>query len=194
MARLGRAADRRKTGARPGGVRVSDAARRRRATGRPARPRGPPAAHLCPIRRALVRLFAASPPGEPEDRRLHRRGHPRAVGASPQRLRLIWAEAEGCRVVVTDGREYLDLSGGFGVAALGHRNPKILEAWRAQPVVHALGDLADAGVTGGTRSRLPFAPLCSLLASRGSSPSKAPTTGPACSPWRPRRLTLFACR
>ena len=34
--------------------------------------------------------------------------------------------------------ELLDLTGGFGVAALGHRNPRILEAWREQEVVHAL--------------------------------------------------------
>jgi 4-aminobutyrate aminotransferase-like enzyme len=68
---------------------------------------------------------------------------------------VIWAEAEGCRVVDADGREYLDLSAGFGVAALGHRNPKILEAWRAQPVVHALGDLAEAEVTVELRKRLP---------------------------------------
>ena len=61
---------------------------------------------------------------------------------------MIWAQAEGCRVVDADGREYLDLSGGFGVAALGHRNPQILEAWRKQRVVHALGDLAEAALTG----------------------------------------------
>jgi 4-aminobutyrate aminotransferase-like enzyme len=68
---------------------------------------------------------------------------------------LIWAAAEGCRVVDTDGREYLDLSAGFGVAALGHRNPRVLDAWRAQRVVHALGDLADAEVTVELRRRLP---------------------------------------
>lgn len=68
---------------------------------------------------------------------------------------MIWAAAEGCRVVDTDGREYLDLSAGFGVAALGHRNPRVLEAWRAQRVVHALGDLADAEVTVELRRRLP---------------------------------------
>ena len=68
---------------------------------------------------------------------------------------MIWAEAEGCRVVDSDGREYLDLSGGFGVAALGHRNPAVLEAWRRQKVVHALGDLADAEVTVELRRRLP---------------------------------------
>jgi len=68
---------------------------------------------------------------------------------------VIWARAEGCRVTLADGRELLDLTGGFGVAALGHRNPRILEAWRAQPVVHALGDLADAEVTARLREALP---------------------------------------
>jgi 4-aminobutyrate aminotransferase/(S)-3-amino-2-methylpropionate transaminase len=68
---------------------------------------------------------------------------------------VIWAAAEGCRVTLADGREVLDLTGGFGVAVLGHRNPRILEAWRGQPVVHALGDLADAEVTTRFRAALP---------------------------------------
>lgn len=67
---------------------------------------------------------------------------------------MIWAKAEGCRVWDEDGREYLDLSGGFGVAALGHSNPKIRAAIAAQPVVHALGDLAEAEVTVALRERL----------------------------------------
>jgi 4-aminobutyrate aminotransferase/(S)-3-amino-2-methylpropionate transaminase len=67
---------------------------------------------------------------------------------------VIWARAEGCRVWDEDGREYLDLSAGFGVVALGHRNPLISAAWAAQPVVHALGDLADAAVTAALRERL----------------------------------------
>jgi len=68
---------------------------------------------------------------------------------------VIWTKAEGCRVTLADGRELLDLSGGFGVAALGHRNPRILDAWRSQQVVHALGDLADAAVTVRLREALP---------------------------------------
>ena len=68
---------------------------------------------------------------------------------------MIWARAEGCRVTLADGRELLDLTGGFGVAALGHRNPRILEAWAEQQVVHALGDLADAAVTVRLREALP---------------------------------------
>lgn len=69
---------------------------------------------------------------------------------------MIWANAEGCVVTLADGRELLDLTGGFGVAALGHRNPRILDAWRSQHVVHALGDLADAQVTQELRAALPW--------------------------------------
>jgi 4-aminobutyrate aminotransferase-like enzyme len=69
---------------------------------------------------------------------------------------MIWAKAEGSRVTLGDGREVIDLTGGFGVAALGHRNPRILEAWRDQEVVHALGDLADAEVTRRLRAALPW--------------------------------------
>jgi 4-aminobutyrate aminotransferase-like enzyme len=68
---------------------------------------------------------------------------------------LIWAKADGCRVTLADGRELLDLTGGFGVAVLGHGDPRILAAWREQPVVHALGDLADAEVTVRLREALP---------------------------------------
>ena len=72
---------------------------------------------------------------------------------------MIWAKAEGCRVWDEDGREDLDLSGGFGVAALGHSNPKIQAALARQPVTHALGDLADAEVTVRLRERLQPAKL-----------------------------------
>jgi acetylornithine/succinyldiaminopimelate/putrescine aminotransferase len=69
---------------------------------------------------------------------------------------LIWARAEGSRVWDADGREFLDLTGGFGVAALGHRNPRIVEAIHDAPVVHALGDLAEAEVTQRFREALPW--------------------------------------
>jgi 4-aminobutyrate aminotransferase-like enzyme len=69
---------------------------------------------------------------------------------------LIWAKAEGCRVWGADGRQYLDLSGGFGVAALGHRNPRVMAAISSAPVAHALGDLADAEATVELRRRLPW--------------------------------------
>ncbi len=69
---------------------------------------------------------------------------------------MIWARAEGCRVWDEQGREYLDLTGGFGVAALGHSNPTIRKAVASAPVVHALGDLAEAEATQRLRAALPW--------------------------------------
>jgi 4-aminobutyrate aminotransferase / (S)-3-amino-2-methylpropionate transaminase / 5-aminovalerate transaminase len=69
---------------------------------------------------------------------------------------VIWARAEGCRVWDERGREYIDLTGGFGVAALGHGNAKIREAVANAPVVHALGDLAEAEATQRFRDALPW--------------------------------------
>jgi 4-aminobutyrate aminotransferase-like enzyme len=69
---------------------------------------------------------------------------------------VLWARAEECRVWDSEGREYLDLSGGFGVAALGHRNPRVMAAIASAPVAHALGDLAEAEVTAHLRDRLPW--------------------------------------
>jgi 4-aminobutyrate aminotransferase-like enzyme len=69
---------------------------------------------------------------------------------------LIWARADGCRVWDEHGREYIDLTGGFGVAVLGHGNAKVRAAVAAAPVVHALGDLAEAKVTQRLREALPW--------------------------------------
>jgi 4-aminobutyrate aminotransferase-like enzyme len=69
---------------------------------------------------------------------------------------LLWARAEGCRVWDEAGREYIDLTGGFGVAALGHGNRTIADAVARAPVVHALGDLAEAEVTQRLREALPW--------------------------------------
>src|SRR5204862_6166717 len=135
---------------------VPDAARRARAACGRARGVGASPPGVRPLRRALVPVLVAAPAGEPGD---GGHGRPRDRGS---RLRAVvtrsgptWRSAEGCRVTLSDGRELLDLSGGFGVAALGHRNPRILEAWREQKVVHALGDLAEAEVTARLRETLP---------------------------------------
>jgi len=69
---------------------------------------------------------------------------------------LIWSRAEGCLVWDEEGRESIDLTGGFGVAALGHGNPRIREAVASAPVVHALGDLAEAEATQRLREALPW--------------------------------------
>ena len=67
-----------------------------------------------------------------------------------------WAEAEGCWVTDAEGRRLLDLSGRFGVAALGHRNAEVgtAIARQAERCMHALGDLAEADVTAELRRRL----------------------------------------
>lgn len=69
---------------------------------------------------------------------------------------MIWSRAEDCRVWDEHGREYIDLTGGFGVAVLGHGNAKIRKAIADAPVVHALGDLAEAEVTQRLREALPW--------------------------------------
>jgi 4-aminobutyrate aminotransferase-like enzyme len=69
---------------------------------------------------------------------------------------VLWSKAEGCRVWDAEAREYIDLTGGFGVAVLGHRSPAIVEAIATAPVVHALGDLAEAEVTQRLREALPW--------------------------------------
>src|SRR5437867_5876155 len=82
---------------------------------------------------------------------------PHILSEAPQAVpQLIWAKAEGCRVWDAEGREFIDLTGGFGVAALGHRNPRVMEAIASAPVVHALGDLAEADVTRRLREALPW--------------------------------------
>lgn len=56
---------------------------------------------------------------------------------------LLWQEARGASVLDVDGNRYLDLTSGFGVAAVGHRHPRVVAAVRAQSgrLLHALGDV-----------------------------------------------------
>jgi len=60
----------------------------------------------------------------------------------------VWQRAAGSHVWDADGRRYLDLSSGFGVAAVGHANPRVVEAVRAQAgkLLHGLGDLHPTAV------------------------------------------------
>jgi 4-aminobutyrate aminotransferase-like enzyme len=44
----------------------------------------------------------------------------------------VWERAEGCHVEDADGRRYLDLYGGFAVAAIGYAHPKVVEAIQRQ--------------------------------------------------------------
>ena len=55
-----------------------------------------------------------------------------------------WLEALGVNVLDVDGNRYLDLTSGFGVAAVGHRHPRVVAALEDQGrrLLHGLGDVA----------------------------------------------------
>ncbi|MBN8612906.1 MAG: aspartate aminotransferase family protein [Deltaproteobacteria bacterium] len=61
---------------------------------------------------------------------------------------IVWREAVGSNVVDVDGNVYVDLTAGFGVAALGHRPPAVVDAIREQSgrLLHALGDVYPSDV------------------------------------------------
>jgi 4-aminobutyrate aminotransferase-like enzyme len=56
---------------------------------------------------------------------------------------ILWEEALGANVRDVDGNIYIDLTSGFGVAAVGHRHPRVVEAVREQAgrLLHGLGDV-----------------------------------------------------
>jgi acetylornithine/succinyldiaminopimelate/putrescine aminotransferase len=57
-------------------------------------------------------------------------------------------EAEGANVLDAEGNRYVDLTSGFGVAFVGHRNPEVVTAIKRQAdrLLHALGDLHPSDV------------------------------------------------
>ena len=56
---------------------------------------------------------------------------------------IVWERAKGMRVWDDAGREYLDFTAAFGVAAAGHANPRIVAAGQRQMarLLHAMGDV-----------------------------------------------------
>jgi 4-aminobutyrate aminotransferase-like enzyme len=89
--------------------------------------------------------MVVAPPG-PEARRLSQRleraeapGINTLYGGAPN---VLWREALGANVLDVDGNRYIDLTSGFGVAAVGHRHPRVVAAITAQAgqLVHGLGD------------------------------------------------------
>lgn len=89
------------------------------------------------------------PPPGPRSRELSRRlAELEAPGVNtlpsiPDAASLLWEEAAGANVRDVDGNVYIDLTSGFGVAAVGHRHPKVVEAVREQAgrLLHGLGDV-----------------------------------------------------
>jgi 4-aminobutyrate aminotransferase-like enzyme len=56
---------------------------------------------------------------------------------------ILWESARGANVRDVDGNRYIDLTSGFGVAAVGHRHPRVVAAVRRQAgrLLHGLGDV-----------------------------------------------------
>ena len=59
---------------------------------------------------------------------------------------VFWKEALGCLVADVDGNIYLDLTAAFGVANVGHRHPRVVQAVvdQAQHLLHGMGDVHPA--------------------------------------------------
>ena len=95
---------------------------------------------------ALPRIIVR-PPG-PRSRALARRGAASETAAAggilDGALPIAWAAARGANVVDVDGNRYVDMTGGFGAALVGHRNPRVVAAVRRQAgrLLHGLGDAA----------------------------------------------------
>lgn len=55
---------------------------------------------------------------------------------------IVWDRALGANVWDADGNRFVDLTSGFGVALVGHRNPAVVAAAHAQTdrLLHAMGD------------------------------------------------------
>ena len=63
---------------------------------------------------------------------------------------IVWDRAKGCHVWDTEGRQYLDLTAAFGVAAAGHANPSVVRAGQRQMghLLHAMGDVHPHALKG----------------------------------------------
>ncbi|MFQ5678600.1 MAG: aspartate aminotransferase family protein [Gemmatimonadota bacterium] len=65
-----------------------------------------------------------------------------------ERFPVFWERAEGSQVWDADGNRYVDLTAGFGVAAVGHAHPRVVAAIRSQAerLCHGMGDVHPPAV------------------------------------------------
>jgi 4-aminobutyrate aminotransferase-like enzyme len=86
---------------------------------------------------------------------------------------IVWSRALGCNVWDADGNRFVDMSAGFGAAAVGHAHPRVVSAIAAQSgrLLHALGDLHPSDVKVELLTRLrtlaPFEDGCVMLGQNG---------------------------
>jgi 4-aminobutyrate aminotransferase-like enzyme len=67
-----------------------------------------------------------------------------ALGLVDDKVPIGWLAARGANVVDVDGNRYVDLTGGFGAALVGHRNPTVVGCIReaSRRLLHGLADAA----------------------------------------------------
>jgi 4-aminobutyrate aminotransferase-like enzyme len=93
---------------------------------------------------ALPRLKTRIP--GPKSRRLARQlrqYESRNVTCLSQTWPVFWERAAGANIWDLDGNRYIDLTAAFGVASVGHTNPRISAALKNQAgrLIHAMGDV-----------------------------------------------------
>lgn len=94
----------------------------------------------------LLPEIRSEPPGQRSSKLSQRLGELEAPGINTLaggEASLLWEEACGANVLDVDGNRYIDMTAGFGVAAIGHRHPAVVAAVRRQSarLLHALADV-----------------------------------------------------
>jgi len=98
---------------------------------------------------------------------------------------VFWTEAAGANVRDADGNVYVDLTAAFAVAGVGHANPRVVEAVRAQAgrLMHGMGDVHPPDVKVALLKKLadvaPPRPARAAPANLGAEASQAALQTPA---------------
>lgn len=128
-----------------------------------------PAPHLPP----RIRVPPPGPRSRALARRLARVESRNVTFLSPEGP-IFWVRARGSNVWDADGNRFVDLAGGFAVAAAGHRNSRVATALRRQVgrLLHGMGDVHPPEVKVRLLERLarlaPFPDARIVLASSGA--------------------------
>jgi 4-aminobutyrate aminotransferase-like enzyme len=90
----------------------------------------------------LIRTRIPGPRSRILARQLHR-CESRNITFVSDRWPIFWERARNANVWDADGNRYIDLTSGFGVASVGHNNPRVVAAIRRQAtkLIHAMGDV-----------------------------------------------------
>jgi 4-aminobutyrate aminotransferase-like enzyme len=88
---------------------------------------------------------------------------------------IVWEEALGANVRDVDGNVYVDLTAGFGVAAVGHRPPRVVAAVARQAGILLHGSATSPLTRRASRWPRAWWLSCRSTTRASTSPSRAPT-------------------